>query len=649
MRLQSSLVIAARIAFAIGIAGTGALVAQDGTQQNVAEPAPLQRERLRGSLRDAGGNAIEGANIEAWYAPVAAEAVLFGIEDVVTTKTDARGRFELSLLRGAVYSIVGYWKDAEGVARQSVVTTSTGDRLVTLEPAEELTSGAEVDVVVSGDRAAYGILGQLRATVFCDGANWRRFATKPIDGDEPVRFEVPFTGDRGRVKIVVEDDRGPIHVNTMFLRKQTKVWQSRVNLPKGPKVDVHVTDKDGKAIAGAQIQCPQSVWGSSPWRTHAVTDDEGHASITTIEEFDKQWTIRVRAPGYVEAYGFRSSGQGHLCGKPCTEWAADKPIVFTLEAGEPLVGTVLDENGKGLPGIPVAMSYDVSLMVQPNSYRGLGSTAMLATTDEEGKYRFGGVGKPDSLRLMAALPPEILARLSKNSDVVPASWIELDASRAGSKSEVPTLDFSKAAIRVFSIRKPGGTPARGAAIVSLTDHSDSVKEAIERAPRADKRGRVALFVFAEPKSNPLINLFKRSSARSEFAILEGEGWKELRSSDLATEPGKEDEPIPLELEPFTERNVLVVDGDGQPLAGVTSNIGGSSWSGSGAMIDFARAANAIGLAQKSDDQGRMRLWSIDVPNMQHRISFHAQSKTNRNQVTLQLPSPGEEWTVTIAK
>ncbi|MCA8968169.1 MAG: carboxypeptidase regulatory-like domain-containing protein [Planctomycetes bacterium] len=642
MKLQSSFVTAARIALAWSLIAGSVSIARDSKLSGSANQVDAARTTLRGSLRDAAGAVVEGATVEAWYSPRLSDSMPFtsGIEDVVTTKTDDRGHFRLTLLRGTVYSVAAYWTTPDGEHRQSSIVDTMGDRVLSLEQSEEA-SGQRLDVRVRGDRVVFGVRGELRATVFVDAANSRRIATKPIVGTDPVLFDVPFTAEHSVVKVLLEDAIGPISIHAQRMPKTRKNFDIRVllTLPTGPPVHFRVVDTAGKPIASATLVSRARLTESAPWRPHATTDEDGRATLRSIADFDKHWVVCARATGYRDAIAFRNVTSGQVGGQTITDWDIDRTIVLTMTPGPPVIGRILDEHGRGVPGVPVAATYDIT---KPH---GMGRTCTVTSTDHEGRFRYEPAANTDSLRLVAVLPPAEHSRLTRDAVACPSPRIDLVAPGPNDDGRTPVVDFGTATLRTIQIRGPGGQPAPGAAIVTLSDRFDSLVDAMARSPRADKRGYVAFYSFGGPMAKTPRDNSDVSPHESVFAILEGIGWSEIRRSETASSATTR-----IQLEPFTRREVVVVDEERRPVAGVWTNANVSMRSGErdATLQHFLVGASFLGLRQKSDSDGRMVLWSVDRPGMLYRMRFQPPDRNYRI-VECELPPPSEDWLITLTR
>lgn len=576
-------------------------------------------------MRNAAGEAVVDAKVIAFYAPTAEGFTTFGITDVVEAKSDEDGRFDLNVLVGCRYSLVATWKDKDAITRQSSLQTCQEGEIISLDEGSDV-AGATLDVVVRGDRTLFGIQGDLRATILVDGINRLDMATKLVPAsDEAVRFEVPFTMARSTIKILVADDNGVLsRGQAVLLHGNVGKWSTK--LATSPELALRVLDAKRQPVTGAFVDVPNQYWGGGAWRVHGQTDAEGIVKLTTASSGEHRWTLRVRKAGFREAFVHKQGTRGHLAGHPFTDWPKQGPIDVVLEASPPVGGRIVDADGKGVAGIPVAMSRDISLSTEKNSYSGLGSDTEVVETDAEGWYRFTAPHNLDGLRVFALLPSAVHARYHRESRAMPTARIDVSVEVLGGKTEA-ILDLSQLVVHDFVLRRSDGQPARGAAIIDNPIGGSHTRDALDRALRADRRGRVAI-LNRDPKK-----------ARELFAILEGVGWAELPTT------ASSDAPTEVELTPFAIRDVQCVDSEGKPVEGVRSQIQGSSWSGNSSLLRLAQTVNEVGLSSVSNARGAMRLWSIDVPGLTHNVGF---TKANRNAIRQRLPPVGEVWVVTMS-
>ncbi|MEE9394095.1 MAG: carboxypeptidase-like regulatory domain-containing protein [Planctomycetota bacterium] len=146
----------------------------------------------------------------------------------------------------------------------------------------------------------------------------------------------------------------------------------RLIMGAGGTISGRVTNRDEQAIAGAKLSLnPNNVYewnsnGNSSLRT-TISDKDGRYEFTSLGP--KTYRISLIAPGYASQYksGFKIQGALIL----------DKQD-FTLEGGEPIVGTVKTEDGEGIPKV------NISIWSKKSYAR--------AVTDENGEYTITNVG-----------------------------------------------------------------------------------------------------------------------------------------------------------------------------------------------------------------------------------------------------------------
>lgn len=595
-------------------------------QTTQAKDADL-RGKLRGVVRDIDGKNVANAVVELWLRPCA-NYVPIGPQDSVETKTDARGRFSASILRGYAYSAVATWTAGDGEARQSKLHEGCwADALVRLEQRKKV-GWTEMEATLTFDRDGYGLHGDVRATFFVDGVNPRVLDDSSYDSGVTRQVRIPFSDDRGRFAVLVRDDRGPIHQTTLSAYVKGRNW--RYAIRKGEPLAFRVVDRTGAPIEGAEIA--SMLVSRAGWRVDAVTDAGGEALSHSTTRTPTRWTVRVRAPGYRESLAFRSGTRGNLNGQIANPWTEQSTLQITLEKQAARTGRLLDSAGRGIAGVGVVLARGLTLKTAPNSSQGFSRTREIFVTDEEGRFVVPALAQAEDASWNAVLPPDVLRRASAKLESGARPPAAVDLTPSGKPGEdgthPPVVDLREWTARPYSIRLQGNLPARSAAVVPVRDLVANRDRALARAVRTDRRGACVLF--------------DRGAKSEHVALLEGKGWARLAATDL--EPDA-DGVQRIELAPFTERRVRILDRSGRPVAGATVSITGSSWSGSGIEIDIARALNAIGLSATSDEDGRMTLWSIEVPRLSHRLRFRKGSASAKQP----LPPPSTEvWVVELS-
>jgi hypothetical protein len=151
---------------------------------------------------------------------------------------------------------------------------------------------------------------------------------------------------------------------------------------------VQVLDAGGNPVSGMSVQfaivsTPEGAIGQSLSNTAAVTDANGLAS-TTLTLGDKVGEYIVRASSNGLVVQMRATATQAPVGAPAliTLTSGNNQIAPILTAlPQPVVVTVTDASGRGVPGVPVEFSF-TSL---PTNATGQGFGATVVVTDERGR------------------------------------------------------------------------------------------------------------------------------------------------------------------------------------------------------------------------------------------------------------------------
>jgi hypothetical protein len=132
----------------------------------------------------------------------------------------------------------------------------------------------------------------------------------------------------------------------------------------------------------------------------AVSDENGRFAFTNLPA--DRYSLTVSKGGYLTAeYGSRRPGQAGIP-VPVADGGRVSGLTLKLQRGCTLSGTVVDEAGQPVPGVPVsALRYASSLFSGERTLQQVDDAA--AITDDRGMYRIYGLPPSDYL-VAAALP-----------------------------------------------------------------------------------------------------------------------------------------------------------------------------------------------------------------------------------------------------
>lgn len=602
----------------------GALVAV-GVFCGTPAAQELPRAEIRGVVRSLEGAPVVGARVEAWLRP-STGLETYEIEDSVVAKTDARGRFRVSVLDGYAYSVAASWRGREGqLAHAEVHEGVRAGRLLRLQESE-LRLGPSTVRVDYDARAPLYARG-LSVRVELPGANPRILFEAAVARGVEQEFELPFVGPSRRVQVFVLSDDRVLQTQSFAVRSVPLAL--RFGLPVPTTVSVQVADDAGKPIPHARIEAQDAM--RQLWSYAGKTDASGAASAVFVPSRSTRWTLRVSAPGYRETYCQRYASKFYAEGISTSK--VPNPVRIVLVKATPLSGEFLGVDGKPVVGAKIHLARYVQLRTARASTRGLGTRSDFVRTDASGRFEFPSLGESTNVRLQTILSPSLLRPILSELDgfPVPETTLTLwSRSQRVREAEIDTVDLSKWTLRRVRVVLPDRRPARQAALVPLAEVSSNLKQALERVPRADRRGRLSW--FGNAKSGDWL------------IVVEGYGWK-LEPSTTFLLDADDPDPLEIELEPFTRRRVQVVDAKGAGVPGVRCSISGSSWRGSGPEIQCAARLNPIGLTGVSDENGFLEIWSIDRNQLTHQLSFRKGRQRVRVPI---LPDVGNDvWEVRL--
>jgi RNA polymerase sigma factor (sigma-70 family) len=316
-------------------AGTEQEASQDPYLAQAAEGIRNQETSISGKVTSkADGKAIAGAKV--WIG-----RVKYGVE-----KTDQDGNYTIHVERAGENRL---WVAGDGFATQLMITT--------IARGQQLT-GADFALVPGAD--AYGRVVDEEGNPIEGAEVWTSIESAAMEsvktdtqgryilkGLEPSRkyhvtagFDISLggahakMGDKrpyyidGWVEISVSKP-GKIEIPDIVLRSRT-----------GVTVSGRVTDESGEPVAGAEV-----VAGEVPYMSNGIsaqTDDEGNYAVINVQEGEN--FVIVKAEGYAPDLRKVQVVRGQ-----------DMQMDFTVKPGGAIAGKVLDEDGKPIEGVHIAV------------------------------------------------------------------------------------------------------------------------------------------------------------------------------------------------------------------------------------------------------------------------------------------------------
>ncbi|MFN9754889.1 MAG: hypothetical protein ACK58X_00605 [Planctomycetota bacterium] len=523
----------------------------------VAVPAQA-RKPLVGTVVDGDGKPIDGASVECVLAPDGPDLPPV---DVLTATTDARGRFRVEALPGALYQC---WaagpKDDGGAQRVSDVVPAAVGQLMALVAKSKGGTGA---VTLRGldawqDRAPFTLRCVVAGrAVDCkveavDGAFVAQVPTRPVGG----------------VTAAVRDCDG-FHVCVLTLSPRT----TRLSVPSPQPVRCRVVDEKGQPIAGARIVRPRAA-GADPFPLVerrigiaesplpqegllGVTGDDGVVVVRVASQHD---LFADKQQGTHELVGFRADAPGRRAsragrswqglfedGKPAAEKAGRDGFTFTLQPARPQRFRFV-EGGKPLAGVAVTAVHAVSVRVG-DGFGQSWSEAARATTDDEGRLAID-VGLDDGAQLQLLLATGGSSAAAAGGAACAVRPILLHPQDQRADAGERRIDLAALATVVVTVRDAQGGPGRGAqvALASAASSRQSYDFADLRFLAPDAAGRVAV----------------RLAPGEWCAVACAQDGFVVKEFDAVTTPALE-----LAIAPFPTMRAKVVDDAGKPVVGAS--------------------------------------------------------------------------------
>ncbi|MEM9657350.1 MAG: carboxypeptidase-like regulatory domain-containing protein, partial [Planctomycetota bacterium] len=276
------------------------------------------------------------------------------------------------------------------------------------------------------DRYGESAGGTIVAKLDGFGFAWATAPAKELSGesakrlaDAPRRHQEMLQRDRGPMRLLADD--APItgrvvdtegngvagvsvHVSEVLggVDNTMAAWDEVLNGPNPD--DIRLKDALVRKLQGAFVP---------PLLGETISDDEGRFTIRGVGKHRIVKIVMQRAGIVAESTYARTSG-GTTAALPMEAERPDSGFEetyhgndFTVvaERSKPVVGSVTDEDGKGIAGVVVTSvrSYVQSLEGGKPTARRCGSEHVVAVTDAEGKYRLEGlpISRHNTLRFSA--------------------------------------------------------------------------------------------------------------------------------------------------------------------------------------------------------------------------------------------------------
>ncbi|MFK7743290.1 MAG: hypothetical protein AB8H80_23440 [Planctomycetota bacterium] len=562
--------------------------------------AGAQRRPLLGTFVDAKGQPLADATVYGSYMPnglAAHGAADAAVTDFVEAKTDARGRFRLSVYPCTPYQLWACHTKPDG----------DGGELVATSP---------LVVAAAGELATLGIARPPTDAAIIRRSKPRRIRIVGVDKWQDVapltlrigllRLEKQAGGQHRAVGIAIGADgiavlpplpdsitkcgifaaSGNLIRCASIPRRRTNAGDtgsSQVDEVRlyGPRtVPMIVTDASGAPVQGATIRQRLRVSGRGArsslghprgvnerpyaWRALGTTDAEGRlkAIISTFQDpfQNKEWQQLFFV---AEKSGLCSSHSGFSQSPFFDGKAVDRKgcseIRFTLRPQKPLVGQLKNRGGEPLANQPFAIDFGVPIQIK-NGVLGE-SRRVAAVTDENGRFaiadaplefsrcRIELAGTLLGERIMPAkllrhTPPHFVAlhRLSKR----PTNDLNIDLG------SMPTLQLQ--------LLDADGGPTAGASVRLISFASNDIDFTVVPCVATNSSGRLAMVV--EP-GQWLLLAYKDGAWAHATLDIENSQQMDLR------------------LEPMASVRGRVVDGNGKPIAGARLAERGIKFQGGG--------------------------------------------------------------------
>ncbi len=383
------------------------------------------------------------------------------------------------------------------------------------------------------------------------------------------------------------------------------------NPPVRRSILIRAVGPDGKPMAGVDIT--RSVWTKKPIdaaNLDRATDERGEVRFD-VPETTFIYRLWASAPGYVSMFAGWEEPEH-------PEQSLPEEFTFRLKKGTVIGGIVRDQDGKPIKGTKVEVRYEsggeADGRAEPNTWLAIGGDAR--TTDAEGRWSLDNVPAGDKVKVRLNLNHPDYISDRDFGGLQEKQGVTMQALRA----RTATITMQSGVSVTGTVTDPEGQPVAGA-IVVRGEHP--YWEWGSQEVRTDARG-----VYRLP-----------SLPRGPLTITAvAPGWMPMQTQ-VDLQPGLK--PVDFLLEPGKELRIRFIDRLGQPIPGVSVQLG--QWRGNEALYNH-RHPNVLDtqIPYQSNEAGSYQ-WAW-APDDAVTYTFWKEGYQSRNAT---LVADGKEQTITL--
>tara|TARA_R110002072_G_scaffold243682_1_gene402726 strand:- start:40672 stop:42462 length:1791 start_codon:yes stop_codon:yes gene_type:complete len=549
------------------------------------------RRAVPGRFVDPDGKPVANATVTAVWTSVAGTDFL--PRDIVTTTTNASGRFRVELWPTLAYSV---W--AVGPARadgKRISTRSTRGFVGGVVNLEGRAIPTEIKVQYEGlqawkDLGPFTVRGHLSR---------HGVGTFEMQLDDTATITLP-PAPRDGVILELLDNEGRVWTSTKdWLREPLR----KITIPPPLTVDAVVRDASGKPVAGARVldegvseitAAPDGLLNRPSvrsWIEVGVSDESGkvHMQLPRANHPLERWRTSLLAATHADFAGAQAGQTMQNLRIDAVNEEAVKVLQFNLTALGPQIVRV-HNNEQPLSGVRCAVAAQWGVQ-RDNRYQDF-ERQFYGMTDATGSCSFAAIpAKAGRRRLLLAIP---------NKDGAPTLLPTIDLVEDG-----PTdVDLAKLVTTNLVVRSASGTPALGAMVVTLPLDSAPPDEWVEPL-HCDMGGRAVVRAFG----------------RTLAFVFNG-----IEYGHKILDTGVGAATVELQLKPMLEMQIRIVDARGEPAEGAMMTMRSSMSARSSDAPGEKHIRHVVSQLNhwlrdrhRADTEGRIRLPFVPPPTLDYTI------------------------------
>jgi hypothetical protein len=529
-----------------------------------------QQARILGSVRDAAGQPVEGAEVHLHSQRISWRSDL-GPGETVTVKTRRGGRFVARLPAGRSWTVWALWEDAQGRGQSSQIVEPLGaGQTVALRGVTRAKRPSSVQVHGAEAWAERGPL-EYRVVIPSQQRYWRT-----LQIDEQGRAALPNLPGHELWLEIYDKDGWPLHNKRILTGEAAAADVIEHRIPEPGRIVARVVDFETKQpIEGAELRWTAFSWPYYAERPSTIPMHQrdpglgkpGRTDARGLVELLVCWAgshadpmyyrdLIASGPGYARSYRRMNGVPEPL---PADIAPDDERVLqFELRRSRRVQARLVDAGGKGIGG--------VEAFVTGNAYSGTNeSTYMnyawqLIRADAEGRFEWtSSLPRNRTMLLFApsdaqlrALLPEAAHPLLELPRTRRLAWLGKNRSKKqwAVDEDLGQLGPGRWIATELRATRPDGRKASAADVMIRYSGAHYLPS---QGTQLSRDGRALLLL--EPGTHHLL-------------VCDGStGFGYQRLQLAAKELSDTPHVVELEMQPLREFVIEVVDQDGKPLEG----------------------------------------------------------------------------------